>query len=82
MSYRTNRDMLGTPLTWITGTLTDSSEAGKKIWTEGDGVLSIQPGGAIEHRPVGTDGAYERATLNGTRLVYDVGTPVVFSIIP
>ena len=81
MSYRTSRDILGNPLTWVAGSLSPSSESGKVLWTEAAGVLSVQPDGSIEHRPTGTDGAYERATQSGSRLVYDVGTPVIFSVV-
>jgi hypothetical protein len=91
MSARTSRDILNSPLTWVNGVLSDSSESGKKIWTEdaefdwddkhySRGVLSIQPGGAIQHRPEGTDGAYERGTLDGKELTYPVG-PAVFRVV-
>lgn len=80
MSYRTDEDILEGPSRWVRGTLSPSVEAGKVIWTEAAGVLSIQPDGAIEHRPA-DGGAYERATLVGSKLVYDVGTPVVFSVV-
>ena len=81
MPYRSNTDILKGPTTWVTGTFSPSSEPGKVIWTEAAGVLSVQPDGSLEHRAAGTDGAYERAVQSGTRLVYDVGTPVVFSVI-
>lgn len=38
-----------------------------------DKVLSMQPDGAIETRPKGTAGPYERALLHPDRLVYESG---------
>ena len=33
-------------------------------------VISVQPDGAIETRPAGTKGPYERATVIGNTLIY------------
>ena len=46
-------------------------------------VLSVQPDGSQQHRPAGTAGAYELATVIGTVIVYNpAGVPFAFAYLP
>ncbi|TAK81831.1 MAG: hypothetical protein EPO09_21835 [Aquabacterium sp.] len=44
-----------------------------------DLILSVQPSGIWEWRPLGTAGNYERATLNGSIIVFDPSTQAPFA---
>ena len=44
-----------------------------------DLILSVQPSGAWEWRPLGTAGQYEKATLNGSVIVFDPSSQAPFA---
>jgi hypothetical protein len=44
-------------------------------------VLSVQPDGRLETRPPGTDGPWERAAVQGDKLVFNPGVIYVFAFL-
>jgi hypothetical protein len=69
-------DLIGfaeTPLSFHSGELipTDDPERVALVWPGPDTVLSVQPDGCYETRPREAVGAYEKAILDGDRLIYE-----------
>lgn len=55
---------------------------GVTVQTVDDQLLSVQPGGQWETRPLGTHGQYEVATLNGSTIVFNPGGNVMPWVYP
>jgi len=70
-AWITNKSILQSPTAMRPVKLIPSSVAGRFTVAQPNGrVISIQPDGSEEDRPAGTDGPFEQAKVDGSRLLY------------